>query len=229
MVPNRLIVATDNPILATDQCHFWNWRNRCNRPCSFATTDHATFATVATDPRNRRNRMSDKFQIFDWPCFLGSQIIRVFYYLKESRCVWREHAWIDKKNGGLWPVPHRTPVWRRRWLLRRQERISGGGQHQEHDGRNQLLRAQRLGMGRETPPIRRVQAARQSSGHGNIWRFQACVFLLRVDLLTLWQWSRGHFNGEACLVNGSEHSSLLPKTKNKRRRRDTQTIILGNF
>jgi hypothetical protein len=30
--------------------------------------------------------VSDKVQIIYWPCFLDSQMIRVFYYLKESRC-----------------------------------------------------------------------------------------------------------------------------------------------
>ncbi len=53
-------------------------------------TDHATFAT---DPRNRRNCLSDNVQIIDWPCLYAPQIIKVFYYLKGSRCaqvnLWR--------------------------------------------------------------------------------------------------------------------------------------------
>jgi hypothetical protein len=66
-----------------------------NRATSSSQPTNATFATdatiqptFATDQRNRRNHISDKVQIIDWPCFLDSQIIRSLYYLKESR--WKE-------------------------------------------------------------------------------------------------------------------------------------------
>jgi hypothetical protein len=60
-----------NPGFATDQR---NQRHLCNRPTH-----------LHNRPIRLCNRVWDIFQIIDWPCFLGSQMIRVFNYLKENR------------------------------------------------------------------------------------------------------------------------------------------------